>query len=107
MTAGGEQRLVAPMRLRPGRYVVTLRDTTDASRSGTIEIVDRPLPAAAGIRPEVPDSLRPVAEAIALARAEGGHWRLEAYRRLAGAGLNVADVLAERLAAGHQIDGDP
>jgi CHASE2 domain-containing sensor protein len=106
ITAGKERRLVAAMRLRPGHYVVTLRDRTGTSRIGDVEIVDRLPPVAAGTNATVPDALRPVAEAIALSRAEGGHWRLEAYRRLTGTGLHVADVLAARLADGQRIDGN-
>jgi CHASE2 domain-containing sensor protein len=106
--ANGVPRASAKLQLGEGRYEVRITDAKGTTRSAQFEAVaNQPTLSEAGFANE-PDDVRLAMAAMQLAKAEGGHWRLEAFQRLIEAApvQYVARLLSNRLADGKPLD-DP
>jgi hypothetical protein len=103
-----EHRASALLRLEVGRYEVRVSDLLGATRSAHIDVVPAPPALDETGLADAPDDIRLAMEAVQLARIDDGHWRLEAFQRLAdvGPGQGAARLLTARLVAGRSLE-DP
>jgi CHASE2 domain-containing sensor protein len=99
-----ERRVSRPVWLDAGRYDLAVTDKTGVSRTAPIEAVQTSFRVDSNAPADAPPDIRLIVDAIALAKEEGGVWRLEAYQRLIDAGTHIDRLLADRLAAGVSLD---
>jgi hypothetical protein len=94
------------LQLSEGRYELHVTDVNGAVRSAQFDIVSNPPAIDQTAFASEPDDVRLALAAMQLAKADGGHWRLEAYQRLnaAAASQYAARLLADRLADGKPLD---